>query len=247
MSDTGEKGKAAREAMAKLSGTDLAGFEAQLETTKMFYTPKRSGRLRQRAPTWSRPWTSSAPSASSTISRRRRQGQGRVGIAFPTARRWATTNNVKLRFDASLHADGGRRQALTHARRRRGSAASSAGSMNIAPGRAAHGSLLALAAVRADRDRSTWSARRSGARSIPTTSCCRRSARWPTPIRRAGVRARPAHRRDRAVDRHRRKPAAARARPRHRDARSVLRSASRSASCRSSSATLAPLGRGASR
>ena len=40
MSDTGEKGKAAREAMAKLSGTDLAGFDAQLKTTRMFYTPK---------------------------------------------------------------------------------------------------------------------------------------------------------------------------------------------------------------
>ena len=39
MTDTGEKGKAAREAMAKLSGTDLAGFEAQLKTTRMFYTP----------------------------------------------------------------------------------------------------------------------------------------------------------------------------------------------------------------
>jgi NitT/TauT family transport system substrate-binding protein len=40
MQDAGEKGKAAREAMAKLSGTDLAGFDAQLKTTKMFYTPK---------------------------------------------------------------------------------------------------------------------------------------------------------------------------------------------------------------
>ena len=40
MKDPGDKGKAAREAMAKLSGTDLAGFEAQLKTTKMFYTPK---------------------------------------------------------------------------------------------------------------------------------------------------------------------------------------------------------------
>ncbi len=36
--DTPE-GKAAREAMGKLSGTDLAGFEAQLKTTHMFYTP----------------------------------------------------------------------------------------------------------------------------------------------------------------------------------------------------------------
>jgi NitT/TauT family transport system substrate-binding protein len=40
LQDTSEKGKAAREAMAKASGTDLAGFEAQLKTTRMFYTPK---------------------------------------------------------------------------------------------------------------------------------------------------------------------------------------------------------------
>ncbi len=40
MEDLGDKGKAARTAMAKLSGTDLPGFDAQLKTTKMFYTPK---------------------------------------------------------------------------------------------------------------------------------------------------------------------------------------------------------------
>ncbi len=39
MKDPTDKGKAAREAMAKLSGTDLAGFEAQLKTTFMYYTP----------------------------------------------------------------------------------------------------------------------------------------------------------------------------------------------------------------
>ena len=40
MKDTSEKGKAAREAMAKLSGTDLVGFETQLKTTRMYYEPK---------------------------------------------------------------------------------------------------------------------------------------------------------------------------------------------------------------
>ena len=40
MQDPGEKGKAAREAMAKLSGTDLAGFETQLKTTFLYTTPK---------------------------------------------------------------------------------------------------------------------------------------------------------------------------------------------------------------
>ena len=38
MSDTPE-GKAAREAMAKASGTDLAGYDAQLAKTKLFLTP----------------------------------------------------------------------------------------------------------------------------------------------------------------------------------------------------------------
>lgn len=33
-------GKAAREVMAKASGTDLAGFDGQLATTKMFYFSK---------------------------------------------------------------------------------------------------------------------------------------------------------------------------------------------------------------
>ena len=42
MRDPGEKGKAAREAMAKASGTNLASFEAQLKTTRMFYTPKEA-------------------------------------------------------------------------------------------------------------------------------------------------------------------------------------------------------------
>ena len=51
MQDEGEKGKAAREAMAKLSGTDLAGFEAQLKTTRMFYTREGRGRVHhQRRP-----------------------------------------------------------------------------------------------------------------------------------------------------------------------------------------------------
>src|SRR5260370_14137492 len=40
MRDQTDKGKAARTAMATASGTDLAGFDAQLKTTRMFYTPQ---------------------------------------------------------------------------------------------------------------------------------------------------------------------------------------------------------------
>jgi len=42
MSSNTPEGKAAREAMGKASGTDLAGYEAQLATTKMFYTAKEA-------------------------------------------------------------------------------------------------------------------------------------------------------------------------------------------------------------
>src|SRR5882724_2595543 len=39
MNSAGAEGKAAKEAMAKASGTDLAGFDAQLATTKLFDKP----------------------------------------------------------------------------------------------------------------------------------------------------------------------------------------------------------------
>ena len=40
MSGTDKTAKAAKESMAVASGTDLAGYEAQLASTEMFYTPK---------------------------------------------------------------------------------------------------------------------------------------------------------------------------------------------------------------
>ncbi|AUM13424.1 putative urea ABC transporter substrate-binding protein [Ketobacter alkanivorans] len=40
MSAEGKTGKEAREFMGKASGTDLAGYDAQLASTKMFYTPQ---------------------------------------------------------------------------------------------------------------------------------------------------------------------------------------------------------------
>ncbi len=40
MSADTPEGAAAREAMAQISGTDLAGYEAQLATTFMYYTPQ---------------------------------------------------------------------------------------------------------------------------------------------------------------------------------------------------------------
>jgi NitT/TauT family transport system substrate-binding protein len=100
MSDAGEKGNAAREEMAKLSGTDLAGYEAQLKTTRMFYTPKDMVSF------------VTSPALSKTMDLVRTfsfdhglLGEGVkskdvIGIAMPAGELGAK-KNTKLRFDAS--------------------------------------------------------------------------------------------------------------------------------------------------
>ncbi len=101
MADKGDKGKAAREAMAKLSGTDLAGFEDQLKTTRMFYTPKEAVGF-----------TASAdlPKVMDLVRtfcfEHNLLGEGvkskdAVGIAFPSGQVLGNKDNVKLRFDAT--------------------------------------------------------------------------------------------------------------------------------------------------
>jgi NitT/TauT family transport system substrate-binding protein len=101
MADPGEKGKAAREAMAKLSGTDLAGFEAQLKTTRMFYTPKEAVTF------------ATGPDLGKTMELVRTfcfehnlLGEGvktkdAVGIQVGSGATLGSAKNVKLRFDAA--------------------------------------------------------------------------------------------------------------------------------------------------
>jgi NitT/TauT family transport system substrate-binding protein len=101
MSDPAEKGKAAREEMAKLSGTDLAGYEAQLKTTRMFYTPKDMLSF------------VTGPALSKTMDLVRTfsfdhglLGEGvkskdAVGIAMP-AGELGSKKNTKLRFDSAF-------------------------------------------------------------------------------------------------------------------------------------------------
>ncbi len=101
MADTSEKGKAAREAMAKLSGTDLAGFEAQLKTTRMFYTPKDAVAF-----TTSGDLTKTMDLVRTFSFEHNLLGEGvkskdAIGIAFPSGQVLGNKGNVKLRFDAS--------------------------------------------------------------------------------------------------------------------------------------------------
>ncbi len=103
------KGKAAREAMAKLSGSSIASFEGQLKTTRMFYTPADAVSF------------TTDPKLVKTMDLVRSfsfdhglLGQGVpskdvVGIAFPGGATLGDAKNIKLRFDATymkMAADG---------------------------------------------------------------------------------------------------------------------------------------------
>jgi NitT/TauT family transport system substrate-binding protein len=108
MQDPGEKGQAARTAMAKLSGTDLPGFDAQLKTTRMFYTPKDALAF------MSSPDMSKIMDLVRTFSFEHNllgekvKSKDAIGIAMPGAT-LGSKQNVKLRFDPTymkLAADG---------------------------------------------------------------------------------------------------------------------------------------------
>lgn len=95
---------AARTAMAQLSGTDLAGYDAQLKTTYMYYKPEDAVAYLN------------SPQAVTASDRVRRFsfaeglfGQGAtsvdaIGISFPNGVVQGDPQNIKLRFDPSYMA-----------------------------------------------------------------------------------------------------------------------------------------------
>lgn len=105
-----EAGDAAMlEAMAKASGTDLAGYKAQLATTKMFYKPADAVAFATSAQL---PKTMDMVRTFSFEHGLLGEGaktKDAVGIAFPGGKTIGDAKNVKLRFDAEfmkLAADG---------------------------------------------------------------------------------------------------------------------------------------------
>ncbi|WP_420347801.1 putative urea ABC transporter substrate-binding protein [Pelagibius sp.] len=109
MSADDEAGKAARTFMGEKSGTDLAGYEAQLATTKMFYEPAEAIAFAK------------SPELVETMDVVRQflfahgiLGEGApspdyVGMTFPSGATLGDQGNTKLRFDASfmsMAADG---------------------------------------------------------------------------------------------------------------------------------------------
>src|SRR5262245_45300071 len=109
MADPGEKGKAAREAMAKLSATDLAGFEAQLKTTRMFYTPKEAVEFTTGADMMKTMELVRTFSFDHKLLGDNVKNKDAIGIAFPGNKTLGAKTNLKLRFDPSfmqMAADG---------------------------------------------------------------------------------------------------------------------------------------------
>jgi NitT/TauT family transport system substrate-binding protein len=98
----GAPAQAAKAAMAKASGTDVAGFEEQLSTTRLFARPAEALAFFE------------SPSLVTTMDQVRRfsfahglLGEGAksadaVGIAFPKAKTLGNAATVKLRFDPSF-------------------------------------------------------------------------------------------------------------------------------------------------
>ena len=104
-----EAGKAARTAMAKLAGTDLAGYDAQLSTTAMYATPAAAV-----AYATSPELIKSMDLVRTFSFEHGLLGEGAkskdaVGIAFPGGKTLGDAKNIKMRFDATymqMAADG---------------------------------------------------------------------------------------------------------------------------------------------
>jgi NitT/TauT family transport system substrate-binding protein len=102
MTQQDDKGAQARTAMAKLSGTDLAGFEAQLKTTFLYKDPKAALAF------VTGPEIVAANDRVRTFSFNSGLfGQGAksvddVGIEFPGGKILGSAKNVKLRFDPTF-------------------------------------------------------------------------------------------------------------------------------------------------
>lgn len=102
MAKDDEAGKAARRFMGEQSGTDLAGYDAQLSTTRMFYTPAEAVRF---AGSEDLPKTMDV--VRNFLFDHGILGEGAtspdfVGMSFPSGKVLGDAANTKLRFDSEF-------------------------------------------------------------------------------------------------------------------------------------------------
>lgn len=103
------QGQAARAAMAKLSGTDRAGFESQLKTTHLYVDPKAAAAFTNDPALVTATDRVRQFSFSHGLFGQAAHSVDDIGVAFPGGKILGSPANVKLRFDQSfmtLAADG---------------------------------------------------------------------------------------------------------------------------------------------
>ena len=108
MSDAGKKGIAARTEMGVASGTDLAGYESQLASTKMFYTPASAVEFTNSAALKTTMKNVAEFSFKHGLLGDGAPDAGFIGIETP-AGVFGNSKNIKLRFDPTymqMAADG---------------------------------------------------------------------------------------------------------------------------------------------
>jgi NitT/TauT family transport system substrate-binding protein len=93
------QGKAAREAMAKASGTDLANFEAQLKTTYFYGTPQAAQAFMTSPDIVTANDRVRKFSFDSGLFGKGAKSVDDIGISFPGGKVLGSPQNVKLRFD----------------------------------------------------------------------------------------------------------------------------------------------------
>ena len=109
MSDSGSAGTAAREHMAKASGTDLAGYDAQLAATRMFYSAQDAVAFTTSPRLPETMGKVAAFSFEHGLLGEGAQSSESVGMAFANGVVTGDEGNVKLRFDPTymqMAADG---------------------------------------------------------------------------------------------------------------------------------------------
>ena len=104
MSKDDDKGKAARLQMAKASGTDLAGYDAQLATTRMFYTAAEAVEFTKSDKLVDTMKQVAKFSFDHGLLGEGAKDAGTIGMAFPGGKGLGSKDNVKLRFEATYMA-----------------------------------------------------------------------------------------------------------------------------------------------
>lgn len=97
-----EKDPAAKEAMAKASGTDVKGFDEQLATTKMFAAPKDAVAFTTGADVKTTTERVSKFLFDKALLGKDAKSPEAIGVAFPDGSVFGDKANVKLRYDATF-------------------------------------------------------------------------------------------------------------------------------------------------